>query len=206
MGMKTVVLWTAVAGITILAGCGDGQRSLTAAPAETSAVSDAEARAALADAVAAADAGDLAELCELSASERMCALTLDDLGRESVPVGSAPVVIGSFDLPARTVPGSRGVVGGRVLEVCGHDAGGDPYLTELLVIHERSSTVLQNAVFWSGYRLAATDGASSESAGGGVSAGGEASMQNPERSTTFGLPSDCPGTTSPSAVRRPPAR
>lgn len=129
----------------ILAGCATAARP----PPPTA----ADARRFLDEVVRVARSGDLAALCDLGGGS--CDDFLDQPGGANVPP-TAPTVVGGRTLqPAPDEAGGR--VGGYVLELCGTDADGTPYYSEMLVFRDfRGELRGIEPVYWLGIRI--TDG------------------------------------------------
>jgi hypothetical protein len=110
----------------------------------------AEAQGFLAQVVALAQRGDFKGLCAIG--DGNCERSLDRAGRELVP-REPPAVIGVRLLPtART--GDHVSTGGVILEMCGRDAAGKPYHSEMLVFRDRSTLRAINPVYWGNTKVA----------------------------------------------------
>jgi hypothetical protein len=104
----------------------------------------AEAQAFLAQVVALAQHGDFEGLCSIG--DGNCERLLDQAGREAVP-REPPAVVGVRFLPT-TRTGDQVSAGGVILEMCGRDAAGKPYHSEMLVFRDGSSLRAINPVYW----------------------------------------------------------
>lgn len=111
-----------------------------------------QASAYLDEIVALARAGDFEALCDL-AGDGNCERKLDDAGRDRVPV-DPPTISGARLIPD-TTSGDLRSLGGIVLVLCGSDAHGEPYESEMLVFRERDRLRAINPVYWAGIGIAA---------------------------------------------------
>lgn len=109
-----------------------------------------EAQGFLAKAVALAQRGDFKGLCAIG--DGNCERSLDMAGRDSVPP-APPTVIGVRIRPTTTT-GDQVSIGGVVLEMCGRDAIGNPYHSEMLVFRDGSDLRAINPVYWSNTTIA----------------------------------------------------
>jgi hypothetical protein len=123
----------------ILVGCGPAGTSAGSPPSE------ARARALLDEIVAAARRADFEALCGFG--DANCTDVLEMAGRDRLPQ-LPPVVAGSWLLPPRD-----GREGGIVLQLCGVDAAGAAYATEMLVQPGRGRLIAIQPVYWSGLRV-----------------------------------------------------
>jgi hypothetical protein len=135
-----------LAFVTIVAaGCTDLAGALP-----PPAPSASEAQAYLDGIVTIALSGDLTHLCD--AGSGTCEQNLRAADPRSVPM-TRPTVLGSRVLASvRTSAGWS--IGGRVLELCGHDGMGALYGSEILVFREGNRLVGKDPVFWVGIRIA----------------------------------------------------
>lgn len=118
-------------------------------------VSEADARRYLDRMVAAAQAGDFEELCNLNGAVGNCERQLDT-GCDPTPF-TEPIVSCKDTVPPKPpeVVATRDSPGegyaGRILVVRGVDGAGKPYETEVLVFRENRRTFKAiNSVYWSG--------------------------------------------------------
>jgi hypothetical protein len=109
-----------------------------------------EAQGFLAKAVALAQRGDFKGLCAIG--DGNCERSLDMAGRDAVPP-APPTVIGVRIRPT-TATGDQVSIGGVVLEMCGRDAIGNPYHSEMLVFRDGSDLRAINPVYWSNTTIA----------------------------------------------------
>ena len=109
--------------------------------------SEAQARAALDEAVAFARAGDFTNLCAMGGLD--CQEILDEAGRAAVP-DAPPTVYASRVVEPSQLPGGDWDVGGRVLAVCGTDGQGRPYRGEVIVFQDGATMRMIEPVYWSG--------------------------------------------------------
>jgi hypothetical protein len=109
-----------------------------------------EARQFLAQAVALAQRGDFTGLCAIG--DGNCKRSLDMAGRDAVPP-APPTVVGVRILPTTTT-GDQVSIGGVVLELCGRDAAGKPYHSEMLVSRDGSGLWAINPVYWGNTTIA----------------------------------------------------
>ncbi len=128
---------------------------------------EAQARAALDEAVSLARAGDFTGLCAIGGGN--CQRTLDDAGRDAVPT-AAPTVIGTRVIEPTQLAGGAWDLGGRVLGVCGIDGRGQPYRSEVLVFQDGQTMRMIEPVYWS--RLTIGSAASAVTAPGPAQTGG----------------------------------
>lgn len=103
-----------------------------------------EANAYLARVVELAQAGDFEGLCAIG--DLNCEEHLRDAGRDSVPP-EPPTVVSSTVIPPRQ-EGDQHSVGGRVLVLCGHDARGEQYVSEMLIFRDGSDLRAITPVYW----------------------------------------------------------
>ena len=114
-------------------------------PPAGSVPTDAEALALLNDVVAAAQRHDFDALCAYG--DPNCSDMLAGAGPENVPP-IAPRLAGS-----RVVEPTAGTFGGLVLQLCGLNAAGEPYATEMLVMRTSSGLKAIQPIYWSGMRV-----------------------------------------------------
>jgi hypothetical protein len=107
--------------------------------------SEAGARALLDSIVAAGRRADFEALCGFG--DANCLDILAMAGRDRLPP-QAPLVAGSWVLPPRD-----GREGGLVLQLCGVDAAGTAYATEMLVQPGQGRLIAIQPVYWSGLRV-----------------------------------------------------
>ena len=112
-----------------------------------------QAGAYLAQLVDLARAGDFETLCDM-ADDGNCERKLDDAGRDRVPI-EPPTITGARLVPD-TSSGDQRSLGGIVLVLCGIDALGEPYESEMLVFREGERLRAINPVYWAGNGIAAT--------------------------------------------------
>ena len=128
----------------VLAAC-----SSNAPPAGTIPSLD-EARGLLDQLVSRARAGDFDELCKV-ADDGNCERLLDDAGRDAVPP-DPPTIVATRVMPTA---GSRDQLspGGIVFVLCGTNAHGDHYDSEMLVLHDGGGLRVLNPVYWGTTRI-----------------------------------------------------
>lgn len=133
----------AAVAVLILAAC---------SPAPPSrAPTAAEAERFLAEVVAIARSGDFVALCEVGGGS--CEDFLEQPGGREVPA-AAPRVIGGRTIQP-TSEGGGGRVGGYVLEMCGTNADGAPYYSEMLVFFDFNGALHGiEPTYWLGIRIA----------------------------------------------------
>lgn len=112
-----------------------------------------EAQGFLAQVVALAQRHDFKGLCAIG--DGNCERSLDDAGRDMVPP-APPAVIGVRILPT-TKNGDQISIGGVILEMCGKDAAGKPYHSEMLVFRDGSSLRAINPVYWGNTKITGGD-------------------------------------------------
>lgn len=156
--MRLSLVLAALAGLS--AGCG------LIAPTPPPPPSLEDAQSLLDDLVEAGIARDFARLCGLAASD-----TCQDLleGHEGLVPAAAPAIVQTDVYEPE--PAGNGFTGGGVLFVlCGTDAAGDPFESELLVSRNLDGTLFAiPAVWWTGTRVIV--GADSADVGGEPSPG-----------------------------------
>lgn len=112
---------------------------------------EAEAEGFLAEVVAIARSGDFVALCEVGGGT--CEDFLDQPGGREVPA-EAPRIIGGRTIQP-TSEGGGGRVGGYVLEMCGTNADGAPYYSEMLVFFDFNGDLHGiEPTYWLGIRIA----------------------------------------------------
>jgi hypothetical protein len=110
----------------------------------------AEAQGFLARVVSLAQRGDFQGLCAVG--DGNCERSLDLAGRDTVPA-EPPAVVGMRVLPT-TTNGDQVSIGGLILEICGRDATGKPYHSEMLVFRDGSALRAINPVYWGNATIA----------------------------------------------------
>jgi hypothetical protein len=110
-----------------------------------------EAEAFLAQVVSLAQRGDFTALCALG--DLNCKRSLDTAGRNTVPP-APPTVIGSRPVPS-TTSGDQQSIGGMVLALCGRNATGAQYHSEMLVFRDSTGLRAINPVYWDNTMIAA---------------------------------------------------
>ena len=80
--------------------------------------------------VSLAQAGDFEGICSLG--DGKCRRSLETAGRDAVPP-DPPTVVGTRNIPTTTTAGDQTHLGGVVLILCGIDANGNHYDSEMLV-------------------------------------------------------------------------
>lgn len=131
--------------ILAISACGPAQPQ-----ASSSEPTLAEAQGFLAQVVTLAQRGDFKGLCAIG--DGNCERSLDMAGRNAVP-REPPAVIGVRLLPT-TQTGDQLSIGGVILEMCGRDAAGTPYHSEMLVFRDRSTLRAINPVYWGNIKIA----------------------------------------------------
>ncbi len=126
------------------AACG---RSLPPPPPPT----EAEARAYLDQLVGLITAGDLERFCEVAGGG--CDGELRNAEAARVPT-EPPRITGTRAIQPRRIDATSWDRGGRVLELCGRDGLGEPYVAELLVFREGDRLRAIAAPYWLGIRIA----------------------------------------------------
>lgn len=112
-----------------------------------------EAEAFLVQVVTLAQRGDFEALCAIG--DGNCERGLEMAGRDRVPL-APPAVIGVRIVPT-TRSGDQTSAGGVVLEMCGRDAVGEPYHSEMLVFRDRGSLRAINPIYWGNTTIAEGD-------------------------------------------------
>jgi hypothetical protein len=110
-----------------------------------------DARETLDRAVSLARARDFEGLCSLG--DGNCRRQLETAGREAVPP-DPPTVAGTRTIPTTTTAGEQTHLGGVVLILCGIDANGNHYDSEMLVYHGGHGLQVINPVYWGTTRIA----------------------------------------------------
>jgi hypothetical protein len=100
-------------------------------------------------AVSLARARDFEGLCSLG--DGNCRRHLEMAGRDAVPPGP-PTVVGTRIIPT-TTSGDQRNLGGVVLILCGIDANGEHYDSEMLVFHGGNGLELINPIYWGTTRI-----------------------------------------------------
>jgi len=111
-----------------------------------------QARRHLDEIVRLARAGDFDALCALG--DLNCQDSLDAAGRDAVPPGP-PTVVATRTVPTTSADGQTSF-GGVVLVLCGIDARGEQYDSEMLVFHDGNGLRAINPVYWARSRIAET--------------------------------------------------
>jgi len=101
--------------------------------------------------VSLARARDFEGLCSLG--DGNCRRQLETAGREAVPP-DPPTVVGTRTIPTTTTAGNQTHLGGVVLILCGIDANGNHYDSEMLVYHSGHGLQVINPVYWGTTRIA----------------------------------------------------
>ncbi len=109
-----------------------------------------EAQAFLANVVGLAQRGDFDGLCALG--DGNCSRSLETAGKNAVPQ-VPPSVVGARVVPTTTI-GDQTSIGGLVLVLCGHDASGAAYNSEMLVFRDASGLRAINPVYWDNTKIA----------------------------------------------------
>lgn len=132
-----------VVAALLLAGCAFEQPATYEIPTERESV------AFLADAVEFVRAGDFAGLCDMTGGpDGNCPVLLQNGVEEAAP-DTAPVVFRSYVVDS-VVVGDAVEVGGRALVVCGTDANGLFYSTEMLTLKVNGVVTALHPLYWSG--------------------------------------------------------
>lgn len=103
--------------------------------------SDQQAREFLARIVSLAEAKDFSALCTHGSLN--CAQNLKDLDAAATVPTTAPIVVGSSDVPDKDP-----YQGGRLLEVCGLDGAGKAYRSSLLFFGTDDQFTVIEALYW----------------------------------------------------------
>lgn len=111
----------------------------------------ADARKMLDRVVSLAQARDFEGICSLG--DGNCRRSLETVGRDAVPP-DPPTVVGTRIIPTSTTAGDQTHLGGVVLIVCGVDANGNHYDSEMLVFHSGHGLQVINPVYWGTTRIA----------------------------------------------------
>ena len=101
--------------------------------------------------VSLAGAGDFEGLCALG--DGNCGRHLETAGRDAIPP-DPPTVVGTRVIPTTTTSGDQMHLGGVVLILCGVDANGEHYDSEMLVFHSGHGLQVINPVYWGTTRIA----------------------------------------------------
>jgi hypothetical protein len=118
-------------------------------PAAPTAPSVAESQAVLGQLVALARSGDFERLCALA--DGNCRRLLEQAGSDRVPPTPPKVTSTRVIAP----DAGTGALGGLVLSVCGTDAYGADYRSEVLVFRDGPGLRAINGVYWDGVTIAA---------------------------------------------------
>jgi len=103
---------------------------------------------------------DFAALCSVGGGN--CEQILAVAGEDAVPE-QRPVIVGTFLLPDEQIDPETRSLGGRVVVLCGTDARGRDFRTEVLVFFDDEGELRAiEPVYWSGNRIATTDAETSE--------------------------------------------
>jgi hypothetical protein len=97
-----------------------------------------------------ARARDFEGLCSLG--DGNCRRHLEMAGRDAIPP-DPPTVVGTRAIPTRMTAGDQMHLGGIVLILCGIDAHGEHYDSEMLVFHRGNGLAVINPVFWGRTRI-----------------------------------------------------
>ena len=97
-----------------------------------------------------ARARDFEGLCSLG--DGNCRRHLEMAGRDAIPP-DPPVVVGTRTMPTTTTAGDQMHMGGIVLILCGIDANGDHYDSEMLVFHGGNGLEVINPIYWGRTRI-----------------------------------------------------
>lgn len=120
-------------------------------------VSVEEATSLLNQAVAYAQARDLAKLCELASSKGICRHQWEDADGEQAVPDEPPQIVDTYLLPTVHLKNGDKAVGGRVLVLEGVDGLGKPYRTEFFVFRSGDSGLeglaVTNVIYWCGYGI-----------------------------------------------------
>ncbi len=101
-------------------------------------------------------------LCTV-AGDGNCERKLDEVGRDRAP--AEPPVVRSSEVVSTTSSSDQASLGGLVLVMCGTDALGSRYESEMLVFRDRDMTLRAiNPVYWGGY---------------GIGTGGQTTIRSP---------------------------
>lgn len=109
-----------------------------------------EARATLDRAVTLARSGDFEGLCALG--DANCPEHLEVAGRDNVPA-DPPTIVATRTIPTTTSAGDQTHLGGIVFVLCGVDANGAHYDSEMLIFHGGNGLQVINPVYWSTTRI-----------------------------------------------------
>ena len=142
MNVPRALMIALVAGLA--AACSFG------APAAGTIPSIAEARGMLDRIVTLARSGDFDELCSV-AGDGNCERHLDFAGRDAVPP-DPPAIVATRTIPT-TRDGDQLSPGGIVLVLCGTNALGDHYDSEMLVFHDGGGIRVLNPIYWGRTRV-----------------------------------------------------
>ncbi len=112
--------------------------------------SEAQALAALDQAVALARTGGFTALCAMGGLD--CQTILDEAGRDAVP-DAAPAVYATRAVEPSMLPGGDWDLGGRILAVCGTDGRGRPYRGEVVVFQDGSALRMIEPIYWAGISI-----------------------------------------------------
>lgn len=123
--------------------------SSSAPPAGTIPTVD-QARVLLDELVALAQARDFDGLCRVS-DDGNCKRSLEDAGRDAVPPD--PPTIVATRIMATSRSGDQLSAGGVVFVLCGTNAFGDRYDSEMLVFHDGGGLRALNPIYWGPTRI-----------------------------------------------------
>ena len=129
---------------SVIAACSSG------APRAGTIPTVEEARRMLDRTVSLARARDFESLCSLG--DGNCRRHLEMAGREAVPP-DPPTVVGTRTIPTTTTAGDQMHLGGVVLILCGIDANGEHYDSEMLVYHSGRGLQVISPVYWGTTRI-----------------------------------------------------
>jgi hypothetical protein len=108
-----------------------------------------EAQGFLAKLVTLARRGDFTSFCAVG--DLNCERSLDTAGRNAVP--PAPPTVIDVRIVPNTTSGDQVSIGGLVLVMCGEDATGERYRSEMLVFRDRTGLRAINPVYWGNGRI-----------------------------------------------------
>ena len=143
--MRTSALAAAILVLAGLAGCGGASFTPPPIPSQEAAIGYFQT------VLQVVHSGDLTSLCSLGGGT--CPHDLQAADPAALP-RTDPTVIGSRVLAPVQRPDGSWDIGGRVLELCGHDGRDRPYYAEILVFQDGNRLISQTPVFWTGVRVA----------------------------------------------------
>ena len=134
------MLACALATIAVLAGCSPEYQP-TAAPTV------AETRAFIAEMVRLAQAGEFEQLCEMGGGN--CERILETAGAGNVPA-DPPTVARIYEVPSVQHADGSWSQGGQMVEMCGTDASGADYQSQMLVFRDPHEGIIAiEPIYWS---------------------------------------------------------